>query len=165
MVNEGLSAEVGRKTLKAVVRTVKVIMKRCMIMKYGLVLLGVVLLAGCATGHHRLYSGKNIEPDEIVIVKGGDPLDLYTIDGKPGPNFGGVGRPRRYNSGWDGSFSVELPPGKHVFTVGYLYLFRGEVTSSAEPQTVVLEAEPGAVYRFNANYPGYNWEPTIQRIK
>lgn len=157
-------------------------MQRFMIL--ASILLSFYLVLGCGGGHHRLNLNPNADSSQIALIKGKShtPLKLHEIDGMPGSNYGGAGIPKVYNSNVDRSFNIELPPGKHVFKVGYYeyvphsvviggpgsvtMISGGSSTSSVTPQLLTIDTEPGCVYVIDFKiHPNNQWEAYYLKVK
>jgi len=151
-------------------------------LKLSLTVLCICLLTGCATGHHRMYSGSS-DSSQISIIKGGPHETLHEIDGKPGPNFGGIDRPRMYNSASDRIFHVELAPGPHVLKLFYLEVYGTNTLLTKKPVIMTIETEPGGIYLIESKFSGQKidlkrvsrtytawdvgggWTPIVRKIK
>jgi hypothetical protein len=122
------------------------------------------------------------DSSQISIIKGGPFETLHEIDGKPGPNFGGAGNPRMYNSASGRLFHIELDPGTHVLKLFYLEVYRTNALLTKEPAIVTIKTEPGGIYVVESKFSGQkidltrvprtytawdvggNWTPVIRKI-
>jgi hypothetical protein len=148
----------------------------------GFLFFGLIGCGGGGKGYYKFHAGRELNPSQIAIVKG---QYLYTIDGKKGPNPW-FSKSRTYFNATtsQGSFVVELLPGKHIFTVGFIetrFLRRENHTrdlyqtqKSVHDAVLVLEAKVGKVYRIEAEVYGKkptdtffsgNWKPVIREIE
>lgn len=153
-------------------------------LKISLAILCISILTGCATGHHRMFSD-SVDSSQISIIKGGPHETLHEVDGKPGPNFGGLLRPKMYNSSSDRIFHVELAPGSHVLKLFYLEVYGTNALANKEPKIMTIETEPGGIYLIESKFSGQKidlkrvsktrvytewdvggtWTPIVRKIK
>ena len=108
---------------------------------------------GCSSWRtdHQIYTGPHRSGGEVALLKGGDPVRIYEIDGKSGPNFQGLGFPPMYNSKWNGRFHIELLPGVHTLVIGY---FLGPPGT----KMTTIRVEAGKVYNLSAIVKGSDWK-------
>lgn len=151
-------------------------------LKISLAILFISILTGCATGHHRMYSD-SVDSSQISIIKGGPYESLHEVDGKVGPNFGGIGRPKRYNATSDLMFYVKLAPGSHVLKLFYFEVYGTNALVTKEPKIMTIETEPGGIYLIESKFSGQKidltrvsrsytewdvggiWTPIVRKIK
>jgi len=122
-------------------------------LKLSFSVLCVFILTGCATGQHRMVSG-SYDSSQISIIKGGPFEILHEIDVKPGPNLGGAGNPRMYNSASGRLFHIELDPGTHVLKLFYLEVIGTNVYLTQKPVIINIETEPGGIYLIESKFSG-----------
>ena len=103
-------------------------------------------LGGCAGNTKRFYTGPQRPPNEVAIVKASlhRGWALVSIDDIPALVARMDGRP--VNIARVGSFSVEVPPGKHAVIVTYLYSNAGSTGGTRE---LTFVAEAGRTYRLD----------------
>ena len=93
-------------------------------MKIAALVLLSFLLVGCLSAtmpNYRLYPGPKKDASEVaylvndeVAMSFNSIAVIYEIDGEGGTEQGG-----KYNAQRDGSYEIELLPGKHVMQVSY----------------------------------------------
>ena len=120
------------------------------------------LVASCAAPTYRIYSGEPKDTRDIAAIITNDKFVhcyIWKVDGISPPP--GSDRPH-YGSGWDGSYRIEVLPGKHTIIVGYLQeprvsrivgnnkiitITKLGPTPKAERHPVTFYAEAGKEYR------------------
>jgi hypothetical protein len=123
---------------------------------YGmaLVLFALALLWGCGPSVVRTYSGSPLPPEKVAHLVVYDPIRVYEVDGQAvSLNFG----------------TIELLPGPHTVSVGYLNYFgtgtAGSMTGYAYSFgeiKVKFDAKAGRRYRVEHSRQGNSWSASIE---
>lgn len=100
-----------------------------------------------------MYPG-SIDSNHISIIRGGPNETLNEVDGIPAPNFGGVDRPRMFNSAKDRIFHIELAPGSHVLKLFYLEVYGTNSLVTKTPVVITINTEPGGIYFIESKFSG-----------
>jgi len=104
----------------------------------------LLMCSGCATPHKKLYEGEKRPPSEVAVLKNSDifkkNVNIIEIDGIPGDQR--TFAETSYNNLFDGTYYIELLPGKHTLKVQYVTLtWRRPYMTTLE-----FEAKAGKVY-------------------
>lgn len=118
--------------------------------QFPLLLAAATLLTSCTTPVYRLYSGTELQPEEISVLIDSPDLNVFidAVDGMPPPD---AHRFRKfYGNNFDGSFRIELRPGKHTLSVRY---GSPDLPGHFSVQNLVISfyAEAGKVYTLKAS--------------
>jgi hypothetical protein len=120
----------------------------------ALFLFALALLWGCGSSIVRTYSGSPLPPEKVAHLAVYEPIRVYEVDGQPiSLNFG----------------TIELLPGPHTVSVGYLNYFGtgapGSMTGYAYSYgeiKVKFDAKPGRRYRVEHTREGNSWSASIE---
>jgi hypothetical protein len=123
-------------------------------LKYAFIVPTIFLLSSCASmgtsEPFKFHSETALGKMDVATLRdanegllGGSVIRIMTINGKPGPQ-GGFG----YSSPWDGSFNIELLPGKYDLSVQYI----GTYQHSRRPVTIELNAKAGHIYQIDYKF-------------
>ncbi len=104
----------------------------------------MILCSGCQTPYHKLYEGEKLPASEVAVLKNSDAftrnVDIIEIDNIPGEQYP-FGE-RYFNNHFNGTYHIELLPGKHLLKVQY-----GTITWRRQGITnLEFEAKPGKIY-------------------
>ena len=107
-------------------------------------------LTGCVS-HHNLAQDSALEAR--ATLKGADPVRLWKVDDRTGPNRLGFG------SSWNGSFKVYLKPGLHTLAVGCFMngMLQTASGGAGSRSQVELTAQAGHTYTLSARRSGGCW--------
>ncbi len=107
-------------------------------------------LTGCVS-HHNLAPDLALEAR--ATLKGADPVRLWKVDDRRGPNHLGFG------SSWNGSFKIDLKPGLHTLTVGCFMngILQTASGGAGSRSKVEFSAQAGHNYTLSARRSKGRW--------
>lgn len=135
--------------------------------QFAIVCTVAVLAISCAPpGIYKLYEGPKLPSEKIAVLKNspaGRYIYIELVDGIPPPTTQGN---TVYGSYLDGSFRIELLPGKHTLSVKYYCSSRVYTTYSIHNQEITFYAEAGKVYTVKGGVVLFHeWEAWVEEIK
>jgi hypothetical protein len=138
--------------IRAIVRRINMLPR--VLYRKALVLFVLVLLWGCGPSVVRMYSGSPLPPEKVARLTVYEPIRVYEVDGQEvSLNFG----------------TIELLPGPHTVSVGYLNYFgtgpAGSMTGYAysfREIKVRFDAKAGRRYRVEHAREGNTWSASIE---
>jgi hypothetical protein len=134
----------------------------------------IALIAGCASRPQtvKLHEKEHLRSHEVAYLVGDrESLMLHAVDGRENPS----GR-QGFGSSWDGTYRVEVLPGKHTLTVSlYLRTTSNEIgnrlstyerhyeISSLENVNLVVQVEVGHTYLLTSewDFDSQEWFPLV----
>jgi hypothetical protein len=142
------------------------------ILPFLLICIATCFVSACATPTYKFFEGKNPLPGQVAILSSmfmDKNVRIYMIDGKrdPDPVLNKV----YFGSKWDGSFRIELLPGKHTLSIGH----NENVLYLANYKEISFVAEAGKEYTVKAQeinidktydniINNRNWKAWVEKI-
>jgi hypothetical protein len=112
-----------------------------------------IVSCGCASAPVRLYDETTLNDKSILVsLKSesdwGKNVILHSVDGIEGSNefLAKLTNRRTFNNATDGSFNIELLPGKHTLVCTPMNWVGHNIQFTRIPQTLEFNAEPGKKY-------------------
>jgi hypothetical protein len=99
-------------------------------------------LTGCATPSNKLYSGEPLPRDKIALLVSAPVTSPFN----PHPLIRQIDGTNIERSKWDGKAQVDLLPGNHAVSIGFVQSTFGGVRFSKSNYLIKFNAEAGHTY-------------------
>jgi len=127
-------------------------------LSFGVLLLFIYGLSGCATGAHRFYSGQPLPKNEIALVYAVSSCEIIDIRNEREKQTKGIdmmSTARRM---------LDLLPVQYIVGIIYSYDLGQRTYTYGDRAQIKLNAQPGNVYIIYPEFYGEKWKPIIINI-